>query len=536
MIRRTAFAAAMVVIMAAALSLRLSSLGNRPFHGDEAVHAFKFRELWEHGSYRYDPNEFHGPTIYYAALPTVALSGHHRFGDTTETDYRLAVALFGAALVLLLLLLCDAVGKNAVLWAALFTALSPAFVFYSRYYIQEILLVFFTLTFLGSAWRFRQSERVAWLIAAATSAGLMIATKETAVLTFVAAVAAWFVTLRRRASVTHPPAPSRDGRWVGRLTFRDALLAAAIALGVAYVLLSGFLTNPAGPLSYFQAYTSWLRRAGGTNLHNQSWTYYLSFLAWHHPSAGPIWSEALILGLALLATVAAFVKGDSLPGGADRGFMRFLAVYTLLLTAVYSAIPYKTPWCVLSFLSGMILLAGVGTAVIFDSFKNLPVRVLLAGLILAGSAQLGWQAYRTSFIFQTDIRNPYVYAQPVPDVVEIKKRAEELAEVHPKKFAMVVKVISADEYYWPLPWYLRRFDNVGYWTKIPEDPDAALVFVSPEFDEDVTKRLDKTHIMTGFYGLRPSVVFETFVRMDLWEPFITLKNKRKAASGASGEE
>src|SRR5437763_12050287 len=125
------FAAVVGIALAAALLLRLPNLGARPMHGDEAVHAFKFAELWEKGVYRYDPNEYHGPTLYYAALPTVWLSGHHRFADMQEADFRRAVALLGAAMVPLLLLLADGLGRRATTAATLLTAVSPAFVFYS---------------------------------------------------------------------------------------------------------------------------------------------------------------------------------------------------------------------------------------------------------------------------------------------------------------------------------------------------------------------------------------------------------------------
>ncbi|MHC4329093.1 MAG: hypothetical protein ACYSWW_13350 [Planctomycetota bacterium] len=53
-----------VLILAAtvvALALRLPRLRQRPMHGDEAVHADKFRLLLEEGLYTYDPNEYHGP-------------------------------------------------------------------------------------------------------------------------------------------------------------------------------------------------------------------------------------------------------------------------------------------------------------------------------------------------------------------------------------------------------------------------------------------------------------------------------------------
>ena len=51
--------------------------------------------------------------------------------------------------------------------------------------------------------------------------------------------------------------------------------------------------------------------------------------------------------------------------GANASFVRFLAIYTFVLTALYSLISYKTPWCVLSFWHGMILLAGVGAVVLW---------------------------------------------------------------------------------------------------------------------------------------------------------------------------
>ena len=40
-------------------------------HNDEAVNAIKFGKLWEGSGYKYDPNEHHGPSLYYA---TVALA------------------------------------------------------------------------------------------------------------------------------------------------------------------------------------------------------------------------------------------------------------------------------------------------------------------------------------------------------------------------------------------------------------------------------------------------------------------------------
>src|SRR3569833_1701135 len=154
--RRGIYLALLLLIFGGALLFRVPDLGNRPMHGDEAVHAVKFEELWKHGTYRYDPNEYHGPTIYYAALPSVILRGRHELADLREADLRLPVALFGAAHVLLFQLLDDALGRPAALSAALLAAVSPALIYYSRDFIQEALLACFTLALLACGWRWTQ--------------------------------------------------------------------------------------------------------------------------------------------------------------------------------------------------------------------------------------------------------------------------------------------------------------------------------------------------------------------------------------------
>jgi len=96
-----------------------------------------------------------------------------------------------AALILLYPLLSSAVGRKAAIWAGLFTAVSPAMVYYSRYYIHEMLLIFFTASALVSGWRYWQSRRVGWVAVCGVSLGLMHATKETFILTLAAALWRW---------------------------------------------------------------------------------------------------------------------------------------------------------------------------------------------------------------------------------------------------------------------------------------------------------------------------------------------------------
>ena len=94
---------------------------------------------------------------------------------------------------------------------------------------------------------------------------------------------------------------------------------------------------------------------------------------------------------------------------------------------------------------------------------------------------------------------------------------EQLAEASPDGAEVSLLVIWTDAYYWPLPWYLRGFGNLQLWTELPADPSAPLVVSSPRYDAALTERLDETHLMTGYYGLRPQELVQLWVRLDLWE-------------------
>src|SRR5687768_7081168 len=93
--------AAVLLAFVAALALRLPQLSARPLHNDEAVNATKVNELLQTGRYKYDPHEYHGPTLHYASVPFLWVGGKNEITDGT---LRWVTVFFGAALVFLLLL------------------------------------------------------------------------------------------------------------------------------------------------------------------------------------------------------------------------------------------------------------------------------------------------------------------------------------------------------------------------------------------------------------------------------------------------
>jgi uncharacterized protein (TIGR03663 family) len=132
-------------ITALAAVLRFVELGLKPFHHDEGVNGFFLTTLYRDGIYKYDPANYHGPTLYYIALVFAKL-----FGLET-VPVRASVAVWGVLMVVLCFYLRPYIGRTGSLFAGLFVALSPGMVFISRYFIHEIFFVFLSLGIVVSA-------------------------------------------------------------------------------------------------------------------------------------------------------------------------------------------------------------------------------------------------------------------------------------------------------------------------------------------------------------------------------------------------
>src|SRR5262249_1037618 len=95
-----------------ALLTRFYALDLKPMHHDEGVNGFFLTNLVRQHIYRYDPNNYHGPTLYYLTLPLVSLFG------LSDFSLRLCTALFGLATIWLVLSLRRNIGSYAALMAA----------------------------------------------------------------------------------------------------------------------------------------------------------------------------------------------------------------------------------------------------------------------------------------------------------------------------------------------------------------------------------------------------------------------------------
>lgn len=503
-----------LLVVLAALLFRLLNLDVRPMHHDEANQAVKFGNLLEKGEYRYDKTEHHGPSLYYCTLPFAWVLSGASFASVNETTLRLVPVVFGVGIILLFLLFKGGYSPESMFFAGIFAAISPAMVFYSRFYIQEMLLVFFTVGAIAACWRYTQNRTLGWAAAIGLFCGMMYATKETSIIIFGALLAALvFSPLSLRAT-------SRTEKKHGRLTFSHLLVFLAAAVLVFSLLYSSFFRNARGILDSMLAFLNYFDRAGEPGFHSHPWYYYLKILSFSRSGTGPIWSEALILGLALVGCVAAFLPHSR--KDTNPLFIRLVLFYTILATAVYSLIPYKTPWNMLPFYIGFILLAGNGAAFMVRVSRKLLLQGLLILALGAGVCQLGLQCYRANFKLYTDPRNPYVYAQTSPDFMNLVKRINDLARYHPDQTKMLIKVITHPDEAWPLPWYLRAFSRVGYWQEVDEAGELSnvpLIISSVDTLDKLQHRL-QGNFQSEYYGLRPGVLLALHIKKDLWNAFL----------------
>ncbi|RME66982.1 MAG: phospholipid carrier-dependent glycosyltransferase, partial [Verrucomicrobia bacterium] len=369
-------------MIGAAAWLRFADLGHKIIHADEAVQGWKTGLLLEGEGYAYDPTDHHGPTLYYLAVPIAQLRGEDSLNDLTVTTLRILPALAGVGVVALTAAGGFWLGGRGALAAALVAAASPMLVFYSRHFVQEMLLVLFSAAWVLALWRWLLGGRPAWLLIAGWALGLMIATKETWLIvvfaTGMGSVAALWCDRGLRAR-----AFSREAIVFGA----GGLVAAAV---VAAIIYTAAFSRPEVLGDVFKALLVGSERAGDGAGHAKPWSYYFTTLAWTR-LRGFTYTEAGVFLLALASLPLAFrsPRGDSRTAAS-----RFWLGYTGAMLMVYSLIPYKTIWLLCGAMHGLAMLAGLGVDTLLDRFRRPLSRSIVAIIAVGILADYAWQARR----------------------------------------------------------------------------------------------------------------------------------------------
>jgi len=557
------------VITAIAAFLRFFWLELKPMHHDEGVNGHFLIALFRDGVYKYDPANYHGPDLYYLSLAFAKM-----FGLNT-ISVRGSVALFGVLTVVLAFFLRKYIGSVGSLAAALFIALSPGMVYISRYFIHEILFVFFSFGIVVGVLYFIEKRKAGvWAIATMTllllvcflPTALSLATligKDNATLVWIVrlgllAVEAFLVFLIMRMLLAW-----NEGSPIYLLLASASAVLLFATKETAFITIGTMLIacvcvwlwrkiyravvgqpkeNELEPVAL--TWATFRARLGtssdvlliiaacafvfiyvGILFFSSFFTYpegvlkaFEAYAIWTKTGSKDHTQNGFFAYLKWLWKIESPILILSAIGTliaffkARHRFAMFAGLWTFGLFLAYSIIPYKTPWLAISFTLPMCIIAGYAVNELVAS-RDVPMKIFGGILTVVAAAILGYQTYDLNFQRYDDDSMPYVYAHTKRGFLDLIREIERYAEKSGKGKQASVEVVSTD--YWSMPWYLRDYPKAIFHGKLADANTSEMVVASEAQKSELTQRYGAHYKFAGKYPLRPGVELYLLVRKDL---------------------
>lgn len=388
------------LILILALVSRFWDLGSRAQHHDESMHAFYSWNLVQGRGFSHNPL-LHGPFLFHATALAYFLFG------TSDYTSRVAPAIMGVALVLMAYFLRKRLGRYGALATSALFAISPGFLYFSRFIRHDIFAAFWEMLLFVAIIRYLDERRDLYLYLACAALALLFSTKEVAFITafifgtFLFGLMIWQLWQRQerdprslasfdlvmvlgtlclplisalviRLLGWNPldytaAAVRRSGPVVLAILGVSALvglfwdkrrwpIVATVYYAIFFLLHTTFLTNMLGIATGLVGSLGYWLEQQGVKRGGQPWYYYLVLI--------PLY-EFLPLFLALLGGVRYLLgcgKGAAESREAsfslDSLFAPFLIYWTGMAFLIYSVAGEKMPWLMLHLALPTILLAG----------------------------------------------------------------------------------------------------------------------------------------------------------------------------------
>jgi len=419
------------VIVVAALGLRIVALHAMPMHHDESIHA---SFAWSFPDYQYDPT-YHGP------LQIALMSLSLRLLGPVDAAARLPAAVAGTVLVALPYLVRHRIGRLGALGAAVLLAISPSFLYYSRFAREDIFAALLTLALVIAAFRWLDRPTRGRLALVFMLLALAVATKETSYITMLIA-GAFFVGVGTRELMRrrHGGGPGRLSSALASTHRRGWLTAIASFLVVYTVLFTTFLSNIGGITGIIDGIAYWARQQAVTPL---------------APYVPPYFYLILLVAYELPAVVLGAV-GLVVAIRRRRLFDLYLVWWFLASLVIFSASSERVPWLLLHILVPLTLLAALGASALWRGRRS--ARASVVAIVVLAVALF---VRSTPFLYgnPSDPRELLVYVQTAPDMKSAADRVQNLAEEASASGRRLTVLLDryrgAD---WPLSWYLVDVD------------------------------------------------------------------------------
>jgi uncharacterized protein (TIGR03663 family) len=513
-----------ILIVLFALIIRLFDLGDRVFHHDESIHASFTLKLLENGQYSYNP-AYHGPFLFHSTALVFHILG---INDTTA---RLIPVFFGVATIAVLFLFKKELGKRGVLWSAFLLSFSPSMVYFSRFFRNDMIIVFCTLAIVAGGARYVENlhspKRFPYLILVASSLAIAVSSKENAylvILMFGAYAGIYFSyrfysdwkkeklslkkALRLKSSALLPFLP-------------EILISGILFLFIVMFFYTSLFRNNVSPFSIVErAFSHWMEmhkieRIGGP------FYYYIPILLVY---------ESPIIFFGTVGLVH-FLKNKN----KNIPFFLFLSYWAIASLILYSYLQEKVPWLVVHIVLPFGILAGAylgefssltpvkekqisrkedrnseADEISISGRNNSRTRTLLAGVLAFTLIISLVQCISVNFYRSMEADELMTHTQASPDIRELMEKIEGF-----NRGPENIKLDVVDPYnlYWPLPWYLRDYEKAAYSRNTPTNTKYDAIIVPAAYK--MYREIPKEEFSSYNFTLRPGKEFTLYYNKKL---------------------
>jgi uncharacterized protein (TIGR03663 family) len=500
-----------LLIIIFGIAFRLFELGERVFHHDESVHASLTLKLLERGEYSYDP-AYHGPFLFHSTAAVFHFLG---INDATA---RIVPVFFGVATLLVLFLLKKEMGKSGVLWSMFLLAFSPSMVYFSRFFRNDMIIVFCTLATVAGAFRYLDNihslKRYPYLILTASSLAIAVSSKENAYL-IIAIFGAYaglgllywvYSDWRKENPGLKKTLLSKTSTLLPYLP--EIILSTALSVFIILFFYSSAFRYDVSLFSIVEkAFSHWMEMHRIERIGGPFYFYIPILFVYEIP--------ILLFGT---AGFFHFRRNKGRNKGHNYSFFLFLCYWALTSLLLYSYLQEKVPWLVVHIVLPFGLLAGAFIGEIFSRNTGIvqpanysgKTRTLLAGFLVLTLLVSMFQCISVNYYRSMEDKELMTYTQASPDIRDLM---EKIGEFNGSPETLRIYVIDQYQLYWPLPWYLRDYEKAAYSSKPPSSSkyDAIIVPISYE----MYRELPEEEYSSYNFTLRPGRDFTLYYKNEL---------------------
>jgi len=458
------------MLIAIAFALRFYNLDFRPFHHDESVHAHFSYLLFKQGMYGYDPR-WHGPFLYYLAAAMYRI-----FGDT-EWISRLMPALFGVALVALPFALKKQLGFKGSFITAFLLAISPSFLYYSRFFRNDIYIAFFSLAAVVCIIHYIDKRKPLLLYLASILFALALCTKENAyIISFIFfSFAVFYALYAYKRSTLNALMTILKLHW----------LPITISLSIIAIIYTSFYSfgfkNPQDSFALVRAVSHWASYSAGPT--------------------GPFYFYAVLSSLYELPILVFGIAGILYFARKKDLLMIFMSYWAISSFFIYSCIHEKAPWILLHLLLPLTFIAGkfVAEKLSLNRIeRNLNVyKPVFTVFVIVLLAFCVYTSVNLNYYHFDDPAEPMVQAaQPHRSFNEFVAKLKEVSAEHEgyETRIQVMDNAAVTQYLW----HLRHYNRIE-WNPGQRELDAPIILISLD-------KLNTTQNLSGYCQFNSSIM------------------------------